>query len=204
MGYSYDGPSKVITLTAGTTTVSVRDAWSRWLDWYLTGDNSKYLPALNTVGGNTIDPIAGTYIPIFAFLQNGWKFKPQEADHTLNVGDGILLVDGGGDPFLDTTGDYTVRINYQQPVQAITVSTGGGNAPTAEQVAQAVWATAVEGSYTALQLQRLISAILAGKTTITDTGGGTATVVFRDVNDSVDRVEADMDGSERIDITLSP
>jgi hypothetical protein len=204
MGYSYDGPSKVITLTTGTTTVSVRDLWSRWVDWYLTGDNSKYLPALNTVGGNTIDPIAGTYIPIFAFLQSGWKLKPQEADHTLNIGDGILLVDGGGDPFLDTSGDYTVRINYQQPVQAITVSTGGGTAPTAEQVAQAVWATAVEGSYTALQLQRLISAILAGKTTITDTGDGTATVVFRDLNDSTNRVEADMDGSERLDITLTP
>jgi hypothetical protein len=32
-----------------------------------------------------------------------------------------------------------VRINYQQPVQALTVSTGGGSAPTASQVADAVW-----------------------------------------------------------------
>ena len=57
-------------------------------------------------------------------MVNGWKISPYEADHTLSVTGGILLVDGGGDPFNDTIGDYVVRINYQQPVQAITVSTG--------------------------------------------------------------------------------
>lgn len=31
---------------------------------------------------------------------------------------------GGGDPFNDVSGK-TIRINYQQPVQAITVETGG-------------------------------------------------------------------------------
>jgi hypothetical protein len=39
-----------------------------------------------------------------------------------------LLREGGGDPFEDTVGAYTVRINYQQPVQAITVETGGAAA----------------------------------------------------------------------------
>jgi hypothetical protein len=36
-----------------------------------------------------------------------------------------LLVEGGGDPFLSPPGGHTVRINFQQPVQAITVATGG-------------------------------------------------------------------------------
>ena len=126
MGYSIDGVTKVITLTPGTIEVSVRDLWSRWVDWYLTGDNSKFLPAFTNVGGNDIDLTAGTTIPIYVFMQNGWKIKPQEANHTLTINDGILLVDGGGDPFNNTNGSYVVRINYQQPVQAITVSTGGG------------------------------------------------------------------------------
>jgi len=47
-----------------------------------------------TRGGNDIDVSAGTSIPIYAFLMNGWKLKPQEANHTLSVTDGILLVNG--------------------------------------------------------------------------------------------------------------
>ena len=125
MAISFDGPTKTMTLSTGTTSLNVLDLWSRWVDWFLTSDNSKYLPAFQQVGGDDIDTVAGTSIPIYAFLMNGWKLKPQEANHTLSVSCGILLVNGGGDPFVNTSGAYTVRINYQQPVQAITVSTSG-------------------------------------------------------------------------------
>jgi hypothetical protein len=132
MGYSISGINKIISLTSGTTQVSVRDLWSRWYEWYLTNDNSKYPIAFTQVGGDSID--ATTAIPIYIFLQNGWKIKPQEANHTLRVFDGILVVDGGGDPFVNTIGSYVVRINYSQPVQAITVSSGGsGGGLTLEQ-----------------------------------------------------------------------
>lgn len=127
MGYIINGINKTITLTSGTTQVSVRDVWSRWIDWFLTSDNSKFLPAFEQVGGNDIDASQGTKIPIYAFLVNGWKLRPQEANHTLTINDGILLVNGGGDPFLNTNGAYTVRINYQQPVQAISFSSTGGS-----------------------------------------------------------------------------
>ena len=133
MALSFDGVTKVITLSAGTTSLSVRDVWSRWVDWLLTSDNSKYLFAFEQVGGNDIDTSAGTSIPIYAFLKNGWKIKPQEANHTLAVSDGILLVDGGGDPFNNTTGSYVVRINYQQPVQAISFDSGGSGSLTTEE-----------------------------------------------------------------------
>lgn len=53
-----------------------------------------------------------------------WQIRPDEANHTLTVENGILYVEGGGDPFNDVSGK-TIRINYQQPVQAITVETGG-------------------------------------------------------------------------------
>ena len=140
MGLTFNGLTKVIALTSGTTSLSVRQLWSRWVDWFLTSDNSKYLPAFSQVGGDDIDPVVGTTIPIYAFLMNGWKLKPQEANHTVTIGDGILLVDGGGDPFNNTDGAYTVRINYQQPVQAITVATGGGTTPpTPSEIATAVW-----------------------------------------------------------------
>lgn len=133
MAISFDGVAKHITLSLGTTELNVKDLWSRWVDWVLTGDNSKYLPAMTQVGGNDIDLASGTSIPVYIYLLNGWRVIPQSADHTLNVVQGILLVEGGGDPF-DHTGSYVIRINYQQPVQAITVSTGGNFSSTDRQV----------------------------------------------------------------------
>ena len=50
----------------------------------------------------------------------------------------------------------------------------------------------------------MLAAVAAGKTTIVDNGNNTATVVFRDLEDTVDRVTAEMDGSERTNVTLSP
>lgn len=136
MAYTFDGVAKTITLTAQTV-MSVRDVYSRWVDWVITSDNTKFLPAFATLGGDAIDPGAGTSVPIYAFLTNGWRIRPQESSHTLTVNDGILLVQGGGDPFLNTLGSFVVRINYQQPVQAITVSTGGGaGGLTTEQATQ--------------------------------------------------------------------
>lgn len=124
---TFDGAQRLITLTPGTTALGVRDLWSRWVDWLLAGDNSKHPLALDTLGGQVIDAGAGVQIPVYVFLRNGWKIRPQSLDHTLRVADGILVVDGGGDPFVDPTGDHTVRINFSQPVQALTIDTGGGS-----------------------------------------------------------------------------
>ncbi len=133
MALSFDGSTKIVTITTDTE-VSVLELWSRWVDWFLTSDNSKYPLAMSQIGGNDIDTVAGTTIPIYLYLLNDWKIKPKEANHTLNITGGILLVDGGGDPFTNTTGSYIVRINYQQPVQAIGYSTGGGGGITADDV----------------------------------------------------------------------
>ncbi len=94
MAISFDGPTKVITLSSGTTTLDVADLYSRWKDWVAT--NAQYQPAFSVVGGETINASEGTKVPLYAFLINGWKVKPQEANHTLNVTNGILLVEGGG------------------------------------------------------------------------------------------------------------
>lgn len=139
MALAFNGATKEITITV-VNTLDVKDLWSRWVDWFLTGDNSKYEMAMQQIGGNDIDITAGTSIPIYIYLLNGWKIKPREANHTLAVSNGILLTDDSSDPFKNTTGAFMVRVNYQQPVQALTVATGGGGAgPTAEEISDAVW-----------------------------------------------------------------
>lgn len=139
MAISFDGETKIATLSSGTTTLDVKDFWSRWVDWAGTGTNSKWLPAMSQVGGNDIDITAGTSIPPYIYLINGWRIKPQEASHTLNITGGVLLVDGGGDPFINTNGNFIIRINYSQPVQAITVTNTVGGVGTVNEVRDAVW-----------------------------------------------------------------
>jgi len=191
----FNGATKIIQINSGITTLSVRVLWTLWVDWFLTSDNSKFLPAFKSVGGDDIDASQGTKIPIYSFLENGWKIKPQEANHTLTITDGILLVNGGGDPFINTLGAYTVRINYQQPVQAISFNTSGGGGNMWEQV--------LEGGFTAAQMMRMLTSIAAGKTNIIDNGNNTATIVFRDINDTEDRVTATMNGSERTEVDFN-
>lgn len=134
MAITFDGPNKLAILSSGTTALDVSELYSRWKDWARTGDNSKFLPAFSPVGGEQIDASSGTSVPLYAFLVNGWRVRPQEASHTLNVTGGVLLVDGGGDPFVATLGTFNVRVSFSQPVQAITVATGGGNGATDPQV----------------------------------------------------------------------
>lgn len=63
---------------------------------------------------------------------------------------------------------------------------------------------AIEGSYTSSDLLRIIAAVAAGKTRITDIGGGAAHVEFDAVDGSEVRVAAEMDGSERTAVTITP
>ncbi len=71
-----------------------------------------------------------------------------------------------------------------------------------ESLANAIMNKTIEGSYTFEECMRLLTAVAAGKSTIVDLGGGLATVTFRDINDTQDRVVADMTDSERTNVTL--
>lgn len=111
-------------------TLDLIDLHSRWKDW-LAG-NAECLLAFATVGGEI------TEIPLYLFLQNGWLIVPQSANHTLTVTNGILVGQGGADPFTDPAGAYKIRINRQTPGIAIGYSTNGGSGPTAAEIAAAV------------------------------------------------------------------
>jgi len=149
MAAQFYGSTKLIVLPTGTISLSVRDLWSDWVRWHATSDNCKYFAAFRSLGGDPIDAAAGTYIPFYIYLTNGWRIRPQEANHTLKVTEGILLVEGGGDPFLPTLGGYTVQVDFQQPVQAISITAGGGTGLTEAGIADAVWAKLLANGMTA-------------------------------------------------------
>jgi hypothetical protein len=70
-----------------------------------------------------------------------------------------------------------------------------------DDVTGAVLESAIEDGMTLRQALRVLLAVAAGKTDIADLGGGAATVTFRDVNDTKNRVVATMSGSERTAVT---
>lgn len=63
--------------------------------------------------------------------------------------------------------------------------------PTNTLTNQTIWQNPVEGAYTAEEILRIVAAILAGKAT----GAGTNTEVFRDLNDTKDRIISNADQS---------
>jgi hypothetical protein len=128
--HTIDFANELIILDTGE--YNVQEVYSRWKDQMLLTTNAQYDFAFSQVGGNSTG--GANSIPFYTFLSNGWKVRPDEVDGTTNVVGGILLTDDSSDPFVDTLGAYTVRINYQQPVQAIAVSTGGGGGATASEV----------------------------------------------------------------------
>lgn len=76
---------------------------------------------------------------------------------------------------------------------------GGGGASAAD-----VWNFPIQGSYSALEVLRILAAVAAGRSDINALGNEQATVTFRAIDNSGVVVDADMTGSERTDVTLTP
>lgn len=161
MSYIFNGATKEVTLV-GTITLDVRDLYSRWIEWASTSDNSKYLNAFLVLGGEDIDVTEGIKIPPYIFITNGWKIAPMSTSHTLTVVGGILLVDGGGDPFKAPTGSYSVQIIYRQPVQAVSFSTGGsGGSVNIQQIVDGVLNGIIDNN---VNLKNTLRALLSATT----------------------------------------
>lgn len=116
-----DYANKLQILT--TQDVPVPYLYSERKDDILLTNNSQYDFAYKVVWWESTGWI--TSIPDHIFQLNGRKIRPMEANGTTNMTEGIIVAETG-DPFVNTLGAYTVRINYQNPVQAITVNTSGG------------------------------------------------------------------------------
>lgn len=133
MAITIDGASKRILLDSASVTAA--QIWSAWVDWH--ADNQQWPIAFQLVGGIALG--GGLFIPPYFFLLSGWRVRPMEASHTLDLV-GNLFVDGGGDPVVSTLGDFRVLVKNTVPVQAQGISTSGGTGPTAAEIAAEVMA----------------------------------------------------------------
>ena len=91
---TFDGVNRLILINPGVTEIDVQtDIYSDWKEWVALENNLKYLPPMNTVGGEPT--IAGQRLDVTYFLINGWKLKPQPGSYDLNIIGNLFDVDGG-------------------------------------------------------------------------------------------------------------
>ncbi len=124
--FDVDGVNKLFVCKSGVTNFDVQvDLYGDWKEWSLETDHLKYEQALRTVGG---DPLtAGRYLGDTYFLMNGWKIRPQEADHRLQINGNIYSEDGGSIT-VQTTGNYNVLV--ENTVSNLVDSTVSNISPT--------------------------------------------------------------------------
>ena len=124
---TFDTENKLLICKPGVTELDIKaDLYSDAKeDWQTNSDLSKLRFIFRSIGGDDTAP--GEIAPLYTYIKYGWRVRPDEADHTLNLTNGALLVeeDTSVDPFVDTLGDYTVRIRQYVPIKATII---GGEA----------------------------------------------------------------------------
>lgn len=69
---TFDGVNRLIILGSEVTSIDIKvDIYSAWKRWVLIDDNSKYLPALRTIGGDPAPLGSGRFAGDIYFLLNG-------------------------------------------------------------------------------------------------------------------------------------
>ena len=135
----------------GTFAFSAAELYSRWKDW-LVSDPARFRfePAFaGSVGGEPLG--GGVLVGGYFFLQNGWVVRPQEQDHQLTVSGNLYPIPDTANLFASTLGGYQVVVGMRTSslTQQVVTSGGGGSGssgPTAEQIANAVWAEDISNS----------------------------------------------------------
>jgi len=159
--FTFQGWDKVIRVSPGVVQFSAAEVYSRWKQWASSTTKSRFEPAFaGSVGGESLG--GGVAVGGYFFLQNGWKIRPQEADHQLLITGNLYPVPATAAMFQSTLGDFQVVVSMRTSslTQSIvsssssSSSSGGGGtlegdggglggglntSPTADQIAIAVW-----------------------------------------------------------------
>jgi hypothetical protein len=124
----FDGANKKIYINPEVDTLDVRqDIYSDWKEWAQVRDNTKFLPAIRSIGG---DPIGNNqFAGDMYFLINGWQLV---VDHLLYV-NGILFSDDYNTPYIIDYGGVIANVSN------LALAYTSNAAVESAEVAVAVW-----------------------------------------------------------------
>lgn len=112
---TFDGENKKIYVAPSVSNIDVKtDIYSDWKEWVQLYDNSKYLPAIRTIGGDSVG--GGQFAGDIYFLINGWQIV---VDHLVNI-TGILYHDDPISPYIVLPGGGVIATvsNLAQSVES--------------------------------------------------------------------------------------
>ena len=213
---TFDGANRIIRVNEGVTTLDIKkDIYSDWKEWVSAmPDNSYWLPAVRTVGG---DPtISGQRAGDIYFLINNWKLY---IDLTKVAVTGILFSDNFNSAYYDFNG------NIQFPAQVASLVTttevaannaGSGDGataaevwsystrtlttasgPTASEIADAVWDESAADHNTVGTFGHFLNEIdylekqIWVNTELGVNGDGSQENPFNVIGDAIDKAETD-------------
>lgn len=209
---TFDGANRIIRVNENVTELNIKeDLYSDWKEWVAAmPDNALWPSAIRTIGGDPTS--AGQFAGDIYFLQNGWKLY---IDLTKVKVTGALF----SDDFDSAYYDYNGNIQFPAQVSSIvnTVSTGGGgsgataaevwsygtrtltsaSAPTAAQIADAVWDEVYADHDTDGTFGHLLNYVkhvqkeLWVNTELVTNGNGSQEFPYNNINDAKDRAEED-------------
>jgi len=122
--YNFDGINKKVDILSPTIEFDAVDMYSEYKRWLGVSDNSKYLIAMKSIGGN---PLSGSKnIASYIELINGWKIHTYAGDYTLTVIGNIFTEDGI--PFVIPTGS-AIMVLLESTSNALTITKTIGYTP---------------------------------------------------------------------------
>lgn len=128
---AFDGVTKLVIVKNGITSIDFqRDVYSTWKEWKFeitaSSPNSKFFQAIRTTGG---DPTigSGAIAPYFFFV-NGWRMRPFEGNHTLDIVGNVAVDESSDGYIIPTIGSSTVLVNtiFSNNAAVLTVQVGSG------------------------------------------------------------------------------
>lgn len=203
MATVFDGNTLTITLDApvgGVLDLDIPRLYSEWKEWQLASfQNMGYPPAFRSVGGDAISATVNN-VPFF-FLQNqyGWRIKPFESDHTINITGQLAAQDPTLPLTTPTTGGFTVLgFNVQPVAQVETVVSGSGvTQQDKDDIENQIFSRVVESTFTFEQVMRLLGALAAGDI-IQQTDGS---YVIKGLDDTTNRILGELSANNGRDVT---
>jgi hypothetical protein len=120
----FDGINKFITLPDIGEFDAQVNLYSAWKEWVVLGDNSKYLPAFDTTGGDQVG--ADQEIAPYFFCRNdlGWRIKMPSANGEIVLAGNLFPRDPNQSLFLSTPG-FDAFLRLEVSTRAVVITADG-------------------------------------------------------------------------------
>jgi len=162
--FTVDTTNKLFVAKAGITAFDVKiDLYSDAKEHWLSGGAAMgFLFPIRVIGG---DPVGGgKFAGDLYFLRDGWKIRPDEADHTLTITGNLFLDEGEvGNLIVPTVGDFTVVTIAERSNLVLAVNTGGTIAPSQQDIRDAMTLATAAGIAPGSIDARLPSVLTGGR-----------------------------------------